>query len=317
MHPHQKKDWSLKIKQQATDLGFSYCGISDARYLEEDAPRLEKWLKQGHQGSMHYMERHFDMRLDPRLLLPGCKSVITLMFNYYSEDKQETDAPKLALYARGRDYHKVLKKKLFKLISWMQHHIGQEIAARAFVDSAPILERSWAAQSGLGWVGKNTMLIRKGAGSWFFIAEILCDVPLEADGPVKDFCGTCTACIDACPTEAIKPYHLEAEKCISYFTIELKEEINQQYQNNMNNWIFGCDICQEVCPWNRFAQPHREPEFLTNPQFLKWSGQEWLDLNEELFESTFKGSPLKRAGYDKIKKTLKFIGPSVHEETRG
>lgn len=306
------KNWELKeralwLKTEAQQLGFSFCGISAAEKLEQEAPRLEAWLAQGHHGLMSYMENHFDLRLDPRLLVPGAKSVVSLMYNYHSKEKPEhKDSPKVASYAYGRDYHKVIRKKLEELMRRLEKQYGA-IAGRVFVDSAPVMERQWATKSGLGWTGKHTLLINKNQGSYFFLAELIVDLAFEYDGPIKDYCGTCTACIDACPTEAIKPYHLEAEKCISYLTIELKESIPQEFHGKMGNWVFGCDVCQEVCPWNRFSKPHSEKDFLPRGQFLTWNKKQWLEMDEALFDATFQGTPLRRAGLNKLKDTLKVL----------
>ncbi len=289
-------------------MGFSFCGISAARKLEEEAPRLENWLNKNHHGAMGYMANHFDKRLDPRLLVPGAKSVVSLLYNYHNpESPSSPDIPKIASYAYGRDYHKVIKKKLLDLMKLLEVEYGA-IEGRAFVDSAPVMERQWAAQAGLGWTGKNTLLINKQQGSYFFLAELILDLDLEADAPIKDYCGTCTACIDACPTDAITPYHLAAEKCISYLTIELKDQIPSEFQGKMENWAFGCDICQQVCPWNRFAKKHEEPEF-TSRAFLSWTEKDWQELNEETFEKVFQGTPLKRSGFEKLKSTLNFFNP--------
>ncbi len=292
------------IKAKATELGFQFCGISKADFLADEAPRLEAWLKAGHHGAMGYMAQHFDMRLDPRKLVPGAKSVVSLLFNYYPEEEQPADAPKVARYAYGRDYHKVIKKKLLELMKRLEKEIGA-IEGRAFVDSAPVMERQWAAKAGLGWTGKNTLLINKGSGSWYFLAELILDLELEPDGPVKDHCGKCTACIDACPTEAITPFRVEANKCISYLTIELKEQIPAEFAGKMENWVFGCDICQEVCPWNRFAQKQQEPDFKPR-SFLKWSKSDWEEMTEAMFADVFAGTPLKRAGFTKLKSSLYF-----------
>ncbi|TNE79216.1 MAG: tRNA epoxyqueuosine(34) reductase QueG [Bacteroidetes bacterium] len=293
------------VKAKAAELGFQFCGISKADFLADEAPRLEAWLHAGHHGAMSYMANHFDLRLDPRKLVPGAKSVVSLLYNYYpSESPSDAEAPKVARYAYGRDYHKVIKKKLQELMHVLEQDIGA-IEGRAFVDSAPVMERQWAAKAGLGWTGKNTLLINKGSGSWYFLAELIIDLELEPDGPVKDHCGTCTACIDACPTEAITPYSIAAEKCISYLTIELKDQIPAEFEGKLDNWVFGCDICQEVCPWNRFAQKHSEPDF--HPKaFLNWSKSDWEELSETLFSEVFAGTPLKRAGFEKLKNSLAF-----------
>lgn len=307
MNPIHRQENSRWIKEKSQELGFSFCGISEARFLEEEAPLLEAWLNQGHHGAMGYMANHFDKRLDPRLLVPGAKSVVSLLYNYHNPEKtSDSDSPKIASYAYGRDYHKVIKKLLLQLMEMLEERIGK-VEGRAFVDSAPVMERQWAALAGLGWTGKNTLLITKQQGSWFFLAELILDVDLEADGPIKDYCGTCTACIDACPTEAIQPYKVEAEKCISYLTIELKDEIPQAFQGKMENWVFGCDVCQEVCPWNRFAKPHGEAAFYPKENFLHWTKNEWLGLDETRFEKAFAGTPVKRAGYKKLMNSIKFL----------
>ncbi len=306
MNPIHRQSRSRWIKEAALELGFSFCGISEARFLEEEAPRLESWLQAGHHGAMGYMANHFDKRLDPRLLVPGAKSVVSLLYNYHNpEVPQDPEAPKIASYAYGRDYHKVVKKKLLLLMEQLEQKVGK-VEGRAFVDSAPVMERQWAAQAGLGWTGKNTLLINKQQGSWFFLAELIIDLELEADAPIKDYCGTCTACIDACPTDAITPYSVAAEKCISYLTIELKDEIPEEFKGKMASWAFGCDICQQVCPWNRFAQKHKESDFLPG-EFLSLEKKDWLDIGEKTFETVFASTPLKRAGYHKFVKTLKFL----------
>jgi epoxyqueuosine reductase len=300
-------DKSRYIKIQAQELGFMFCGISKARRLDEEAANLDAWLNKGYQGKMQYLEKHFDMRLDPRLLVPGAKSVISLAFNYYPAQTQSEDAPKIARYAYGRDYHKVLKKKMNMLFGRMQEAFG-EIQGRVFVDSAPLLERKWAELSGLGWIGKNGLLLNKKAGSYFFLAEIISDLELEADGPLKDYCGTCTACIDACPTGAILDHKtLDASKCISYLTIELKDAIPNSFKDQMQNWMFGCDICQEVCPWNRFSKPHKEPEFETHPDFVGMNLRDWEEITEEVFQKLFGNSALKRTGYKGLKRNIRFL----------
>src|SRR6185436_13274362 len=270
---------SRLIKQESKRLGFDFCGISNADFLEEEAPRLEQWLRNGMHGKMHYMENHFDKRLDPRKLVDGARSVISLLLNYYTEEKQsDTNAPKISMYAFGKDYHDVIKKKLKELLLFMRENIG-EINGRVFVDSAPVLDRAWAKKSGLGWIGKNTNLIHPKAGSYFFIAELILDLELEPDAPIKDYCGTCSLCIDACPTDAIiKPYVVDGSKCISYFTIELKEEIPKEVKGKFENWAFGCDICQEVCPWNSFSKPHRERDFEPKKEILQMDKQEWKEI---------------------------------------
>lgn len=296
------------IKTEAKSLGFDYCGISKAEFLEEEAPRLEKWLKSNMHGKMHYMENHFDKRLDPTLLVDGAKSVISLLLNYYPEQEQaHKNSPKISKYAYGQDYHSVIKEKLYKLVEFIKAEIG-EVGGRAFVDSAPMMDKVWAKKSGLGWIGKNSNLINKDSGSFHFIAELVLDLELEYDGPVKDFCGTCTRCMDACPTGAIEePYVVNGSKCISYFTIELKEEIPTDVKGKFENWAFGCDICQDVCPWNRFSKPHNEPLFAANPQLLNMPADEWHEITEEVFKTIFKNSAVKRAKYEGLKRNLKFL----------
>lgn len=298
-----------QVRQFAKGLGFSYCGIARARKLEADARRLEQWLKKGYQGGMSYMENHFELRTDPTKLVPGARSVITLLLNYYPEKEQEQKETKVAKYAYGKDYHEVIRAKLHAFLSLIREHIG-EVNGRGFVDSAPVLERSWAVLSGLGWVGKNGNLIHKKAGSFFFIATLITDLELEYDHPfVNDFCGTCTRCIDACPTDAILPGKVvDGSKCISYFTIELKEQlIPDSYKGKFENWFFGCDTCQDVCPWNRFSQPHDTPAFKPLPEILHFGKNEWEALTEDSFRTIFKDSPLKRAKLKGIHRNLRFL----------
>jgi epoxyqueuosine reductase len=296
------------IKQLARELGFSYCGLSKAEFLEEEAPRLEEWLRRGYHGKMKYMENHFDKRLDPRLLVPGAKSVVSLIYNYYPQkDLAQNDNFKIAKYAYGEDYHFVIKEKLHELLFRLQEKAGQ-INGRVFVDSAPVMERTWARRAGIGWVGKNSLLLNRSMGSFFFLAELIIDLELEYDGPIKDYCGTCTACMDACPTNAIpQPYVVDGSKCISYFTIELKEEIPEDVKGKFENWIFGCDICQDVCPWNRFAQPHREPRFTPHPELEHLQRQDWIELTEEVFKKIFRKSAVKRTGFKGLKRNIKFV----------
>lgn len=297
------------VKQQAAHLGFDFCGISKARYLEEEAQRLENWLKNNRHGEMKYMENYFDKRLDPRLLVDGAKSVISLMYNYYPEKKQREDAPQISKYAYGNDYHEVIREKLNAFLQALKDKIGN-INGRAFVDSAPILEKAWAAKSGLGWVGKNANLISKQQGSFYFLAELIVDVEMEPDGPIADYCGTCTKCIDACPTEAIvAPYVVDGSKCISYLTIELKEGIPDSFKGKMANWAFGCDICQDVCPWNRFSKPHREPLFNDNRGLMEMSEQDWMEITEETFKYVFGQSAVKRTKFKGLKRNLNFLKP--------
>lgn len=296
------------VKQIAQRLGFMACGISKATFLEEEAPRLEKWLMQNHHGEMGYMARNFDKRLDPRKLVPGAKSVVSLLYNYYPNASQtDKDAPKLARYAYGKDYHHVIKDKLFEFMHDIQTEIGA-VEGRVFVDSAPVLEKAWAAKSGLGWVGKNTNLIRKQNGSYFFIAELIIDLELAADGAVTDHCGSCTACLDACPTNAfVAPYKLDASKCVSYFTIELKDAIPNEVKGQFDDWAFGCDICQEVCPWNRFSTPHNEPQFEPNPALMQLSKKDWHEITEEVFKRLFEASAVQRTGFNGLKRNLEFL----------
>ncbi|HVA98715.1 MAG TPA: tRNA epoxyqueuosine(34) reductase QueG [Bacteroidia bacterium] len=295
------------IKAESKLLGFDYCGISKADFLEEEAPHLENWLHQNRHGKMTYMENYFDKRLDPRLLVDNAKSVISLLLNYYPSEKQNSDAPKISKYAYGNDYHSVIKDKLKKLIQFIQENIGA-VNCRAFVDSAPVLDKAWAKKSGLGWIGKNSNLITKKNGSFFFIAELICDLEFEYDGALKDYCGTCTRCIDACPTEAIvAPYVVDGSKCISYFTIELKENIPAEMKGKMDDWMFGCDVCQDVCPWNRFSEPHQEPLFAAQEPILEMTKKDWAEITEDVFEKTFKNSPLKRPKYEGIKRNIQFI----------
>lgn len=297
------------IKASAIDLGFSFCGIAKAEFLEEEAPRLEEWLKRGYQGKMGYLDNHFDKRLDPTLLVPGAKSVVSLIYNYYpKKDLAQDDNLKIAKYAYGEDYHFVVKEKLKTLISGIQEKVG-DVSGRAFVDSAPVMERAWAQKSGLGWIGKNSLLLNRGVGSFFFLAELILNLELDYDSPVKDYCGTCTACMDACPTDAIpEPYVVDGSKCISYFTIELKEEIPTAVKGQFENWIFGCDICQDVCPWNRFSSPHTEPRFDPHPTLSNLKKEEWQEISEDVFKVIFKKSAVKRTGLDGLRRNIQFVG---------
>jgi epoxyqueuosine reductase len=300
---------TARIKQKAQQLGFFYCGISKAEFLEEEAPRLEAWLKQERHGKMSYMENHFDKRLDPRLLVDGAKSVISLLLNYYTEEKQtDLTAPKISKYAYGEDYHDVIKEKLRQLMQFIESEIG-EVSGRVFVDSAPVMDKAWAKKSGLGWIGKNSNLINPKSGSFFFIAELIIDLELEADGPIKDYCGTCTRCIDACPTDAIiEPYMVDGSKCISYLTIELKDALlPPEFRGKMDSWAFGCDICQDVCPWNRFSLIHNEPRFSPSKNLLQLSKSDWKDLSEEVFNELFKLSAVKRTKYNGFKRNIDFL----------
>ena len=299
-------DYSQLIKTEAKKLGFLSCGISKADFLEDEAPRLERWLKDGKHGKMAYMENHFDKRLDPRLLVPDAKSIISLLFNYYTPLNQLDGAPKISKYAYGKDYHHVIKDKLKQLFQIINNKIG-EVSGRVFIDSAPVMEKSWAVRSGLGWQGKNTNLISKKAGSFFFIAELIVDLELEYDTPVTDHCGTCTACIDACPTEALTPYHIDASKCISYLTIELKDQIPTAFKNKMDDWAFGCDICQDVCPWNRFSKQHNEPLFSPNSEVINYTQKNWEEITQETFNIIFKNSAIKRTGFKGFKRNISFL----------
>jgi epoxyqueuosine reductase len=288
-------------------MGFDSCGIAEARRLDDDARRLEKWLNKGFHGEMKYMENHFDMRVDPTLLVPGAKSVITLLFNYFPDQEPASQLPKVAKYAYGKDYHLVIREKLTDFLKRIREKIGQ-IEGRGFVDSAPVLERAWAVQSGLGWVGKNGNLINKKKGSFFFIATLITDLKLNADVPyMQDFCGTCNRCIEACPTNAILPNkEIEASQCISYFTIELKQsQLPDQYKGKSGEWIFGCDICQDVCPWNRFSQPHQEPSFEPLNSILSFTIQDWINTDQYTFNQLFKDSPIKRSKWEGIQRNLK------------
>jgi len=298
------------IKSIASELGFSFCGISKAEFLEDEAPKLEQWLKHGYAGTMSYLERNFDQRLDPRLLVPGAKSVISLVYNYFPKKhlpENNSGSLNIAKYAYGEDYHFVVKDKLKIFMQRIQKEIS-DVNGRAFVDSAPVHERAWAAKSGLGWIGKNSLLLNKSMGSFFFLAELIVDLDLDYDGPIKDYCGTCTACMDACPTDAIpEPYVVDGSKCISYFTIELKEEIPVEQKGKFENWIFGCDICQDVCPWNRFSQPHNEPRFELHSDLEKMKKEDWQEITEEVFQKLFKKSAVKRTKFVGLKRNIEFL----------
>ncbi|RZJ62094.1 MAG: tRNA epoxyqueuosine(34) reductase QueG, partial [Flavobacterium sp.] len=295
------------IKSEAKRLGFLSCGISRAGFLEEEAPRLEKWLNEQRHGKMQYMENHFDKRLDPTLLVDGAKSVISLLLNYYPNEMQVDGSYKISKYAYGQDYHFVIKDKLKELLYSIQSTIG-EVGGRAFVDSAPVLDKAWAAKSGLGWIGKNSNLLSKQVGSFFFIAELVVDIELEYDHAVTDHCGSCTACLDACPTEAIvAPYVVDGSKCISYFTIELRDNMPAEMQGKLDDWAFGCDICQDVCPWNRFSKPHSEPLFNPHPELLSFTKKDWEEITEETFRAVFKNSAVKRTKYEGLKRNIDFL----------
>tara|TARA_A100001011_G_scaffold307793_1_gene323192 strand:- start:1127 stop:2056 length:930 start_codon:yes stop_codon:yes gene_type:complete len=303
-----KEKYTKLIKSHAKSLGFMSCGISKAEFLEKEAPRLEQWLNQNRHGQMNYMSNHFDKRLDPRLLVPGAKSVVSLLLNYHSTQTQkDPEAPKISQYAFGEDYHGVIKKKLKDLMSFIHEEIG-EVDGRVFVDSAPVMDKVWAEKSGLGWIGKNTNLISKKAGSFFFIAELIIDLELNYDPPTTDHCGSCTACIDACPTEAlIAPYQIDGSKCISYLTIELKDQIPSQFKGKMDQWAFGCDVCQTVCPWNRFSTQHQETALKPNNELLSLTKKDWEEMTEDVFGTLFKNSAIKRTKYEGIKRNIKFI----------
>jgi epoxyqueuosine reductase len=301
--------YSALIKQEAKKLGFMFCGISKAEFLEEEAPRLEAWLKKGMHGEMRYMENHFDKRLDPRMLVDGAKSVISLGLNYYPGRQQpDPHAPKISKYAYGADYHSVIKGKLKQLLEVINEKIG-EVNGRAFVDSAPVLDKAWAKKAGLGWMGKNTNLINAKSGSFFFLAELIVDIDLEYDVlPTADHCGTCTRCIDACPTDAIvAPYVVDGSRCISYLTIELKNEIPQQFKGKMDNWMFGCDVCQDVCPWNKFSVLHGEEAFHAHPELHGMTSRDWDDITEDVFKKIFKNSAVKRAKFTGLKRNIAFL----------
>jgi epoxyqueuosine reductase len=304
-----KQAYSNLIKTEAKNLGFMFCGIAKAEFLEQEAPRLEAWLKKGMHGEMQYMENYFDKRLDPRLLVDGAKSVISLGLNYYTEDTQsDPSSPKISRYAYGADYHHVIKDKLKQLLAIINEKIG-EVNGRAFVDSAPVLDKAWAKKAGMGWIGKNTNLISKKSGSFFFLAELIIDVELEYDvEPTADHCGSCTRCIDACPTEAIvAPYIVDGSRCISYLTIELKNEIPTEFKGKMDNWMFGCDVCQNVCPWNKFSVLNSEPSFTPHPELLGMDKNDWQDITQEVFQKIFKISAVKRAKFNGLKRNIEFL----------
>lgn len=299
------------IRAEARRLGFEFVGFARAEPLDEEARRLEGWLRQGAHGKMAYMENHFDLRIDPTKLVPGAKSVICLTFNYFSPEKQaDPDAPKISKYAYGEDYHIVVKDRLKTLLTHIQEEVG-EVSGRCFVDSAPVLEREWARRAGIGWNGRHTLTIQPRRGSFFFLAEIICDLPLVYDDPIRDHCGTCRKCIDACPTEAISPqgYFLDASRCISYLTIELREEIPNDFREKMDNWMFGCDVCQDVCPWNRFSERHEEPALEPHPDLLAMKQADWLELTEEVFGKVFRKSAVKRAKFEGLKRNIRYLSP--------
>lgn len=302
-----KEKYTQLIKAEAQRLGFLSCGISKADFLEAEAPRLESYLKQDFNGKMNYLENHFDKRLDPRLLVNGAKSIISVILNYYPPEIQNQNSYKISKYAYGEDYHFVIKDKLKNLLHFINQEIG-EVSGRAFVDSAPVLDKAWAAKSGLGWVGKHSLLLSKSVGSYFFVAELIVDLKLDYDTPTTDHCGSCTACIDACPTKAIvEPYVVNGSKCISYLTIELKDNIPTEFQGKFNDWIFGCDICQDVCPWNRFAKPHNEPLFNPNEEILHFSKRDWEEITEDIFRKVFKKSAVKRTKHSGFNRNINFV----------
>tara|TARA_R110002096_G_scaffold431885_1_gene647602 strand:- start:3727 stop:4665 length:939 start_codon:yes stop_codon:yes gene_type:complete len=295
------------IKAEALRLGFMACGISKAGFLEEEAPKLEKWLKAGFHGEMKWMENHFDKRLDPRILVPDSKTVVSVILNYFPDNNQKKGVPKISKYAFGEDYHLVIKEKLKSLREFIDLNIGQ-VSGRAFVDSAPVMDRAWAKRAGLGWIGKHSLLLTKGAGSFYFIGELILDLELEPDQPVTDHCGSCTKCIDACPTDAIlAPELVDANKCISYLTIELKNEIPDSFSKQMENWAFGCDICQDVCPWNRFSSPHNEEKFEPKKEFLEMEERDWLEISQEVFSRVFQKSAVKRTKFKGMQRNLAFL----------
>lgn len=305
----QKEKYTQMIKAEAKRLGFSFCGIAKAEFLEQEAPKLEQWLKDGKNGKMEYMQNHFDKRLDPRLLVDDAKTVISVSLNYFTNQMQEDEtAPKISKYAFGTDYHFVLKDKLKSLLQFIQTEIG-EVNGRAFVDSAPVLDKVWAQKAGLGWLGKHSNLIAKQTGSFFFLGELIVDLDLTPDAPfLTDHCGDCTKCIDACPTEAIvSPYVVDGSKCISYLTIELKEQIPTEFKGKMDNWMFGCDVCQDVCPWNRFAVPHQEKAFDPHPDLLHLKKTDWQEITHEVFQTVFKNSAVKRTKLDGLRRNIEFL----------
>ncbi|WP_442969081.1 tRNA epoxyqueuosine(34) reductase QueG [Psychroserpens sp.] len=302
-----KTQYSQFIKSEAKRLGFLSCAISKAQFLEEEAPRLEKWLKNNAHGEMRYMENHFDKRLDPTKLVEGSKSVVSLLLNYHPSEVQNTESYKLSKYAYGTDYHFVIKDKLKELLHSIQDEIG-DVHGRAFVDSAPVLDKAWAAKSGLGWIGKHSNLLTQQIGSFYFIAELIIDLELDYDHATTDHCGTCTACIDACPTQAItEPYVVDGSKCISYFTIELKENIPSEFKGQFDDWMFGCDVCQDVCPWNRFSKAHNEPLFNPHPDLLSMTKKDWEEITKDTFNKVFKNSAVKRTKFEGLQRNVTFL----------
>lgn len=301
---------AASLKQLAYDLGFTHVGIARAEHMDDEARRLEEWLNRGYHGTMRWMENHFDKRTDPTKLVPGAKTVISLLYNYFPEDERPSEtAPKISRYAYGEDYHRVVRARLRTLVSRVEESLGAALDGRVFVDSAPVLERDWARRAGVGWVGKNTLMINPRSGSYFFLAEIISDLDLPPDTAMRDHCGTCTRCIEACPTEAISPggYVVDASKCISYLTIELREAIPEEFRGRMEGWAFGCDICQEVCPWNRFSTPHREPAFAPHPDLPAMGAREWKEMTEEVFRRVFRKSAVKRTKFSGLRRNLDFL----------
>ncbi|WP_418512908.1 tRNA epoxyqueuosine(34) reductase QueG [Corallibacter sp.] len=306
----QKSKYTKLIKEESKRLGFLSCGVSKAGFLEVEAPRLERWLNANMHGEMRYMENHFDKRLDPTKLVEGSKSVVSLLLNYFPSQTQNIESYKLSKYAYGTDYHFVIKDKLKQLLQFIQDEIG-DVHGRAFVDSAPVLDKAWAAKSGLGWIGKHSNLLTQKVGSFYFIAELIIDLELDYDTPTTDHCGSCTACIDACPTQAItEPYVVDGSKCISYLTIELKNNIPSEFKNKTDDWMFGCDVCQDVCPWNRFSKPHNEPLFNPHPELLDMTKKDWEEITEETFKKVFKKSAVKRTKYSGLTRNIKFLNHS-------
>jgi len=309
-HSHKQQHADF-IKSEAQRLGFMSCGISKAEFLEEEAPRLEQWLKANMHGEMQYMENHFDKRLDPTKLVEGSKSVVSLLYNYYPQEFQKDDTYKVSKYAYGTDYHFVIKDKLKLLLASIQEEIG-DVHGRVFVDSAPVLDKAWAVRSGLGWMGKHTNVLTKQTGSFYFIAELIIDLDLEYDTPVTDHCGSCTACIDACPTQAIvDPYVVDGSKCISYFTIELKDQIPTSFKNQFDDWMFGCDVCQDVCPWNRFSKSHNEPLFHPDARLMDYTKKDWEELTQDVFGAIFKKSAVKRTKFEGLKRNIAFLSKDI------
>lgn len=308
-HGGKGKRNSLPLKAKARELGFLLCGVAEAVQLDEEAQHLEAWLNTGHQGRMAWMANHFDLRTDPRKLVPGARSVVSLAFNYHNPERQaDPEAPRISQYAYGEDYHHIIRRKLKQLMIWLQETYG-EVSGRVFVDSGPVLERDWARRAGIGWVGKHTLVLHPKIGSWFFLAELIIDLPLQPDGPTADRCGTCRRCIEACPTDAISPsgYLLDASRCISYLTIELRDALPEEFKGRMEGWAFGCDICQEVCPWNRFATRHQEPALEPLEGLLEMNGKEWREMTEEVFGRMFGRSAIRRTGLAGLRRNIRFL----------